>query len=524
MKKLSIFAALAAMTLFASCSKDNAGNGNGPEGDETKMGLTISFPKNTASRASTDNATADEMMVKDITLFLYGTGGEPAMGHLTEFDLTNDFNVSSTSTQNVYTLKHEKRVTTTTGLKSVYVGVNTKGSRFMGEGQVAGNLIDADANESLLNEFYTTSVAELIAEKDGLPGNTFRMFTKSVQKPTLVAETNPDWSKNNVVTVDVERQVAKMTADYAAGKTATTLTQWKRGGSDVYGTHTMKGYYLGQAGDKKMYRYPQYNLDGKQLTTTDVTGSGYVSQFKPLNTNGTALNATPSLTAGADKRTSFFGIENVSLNNVRKETTVAIFWTTFVPKKATVWDSVLGNATPGNPKAGWVEEDWTASKLDLTEKVGAANNTPVEEGSFWVIKHGDDYKFFYSRAESLEYANAFNLDGYANPPLAGGQIYQKGNSYFYAYLGEEPTYEFLRNQYYQLIVEGFNALGQPGTADPKDDPENPNPDPDPEPGEPDPEVPDPEEPTPGNEDETSLLLKVVVRQWDVKVLNSMILE
>lgn len=574
MKKLFV-SALAVALVFSSCTKDSGngnGTGNGTDGDGvgTKLGLTLTFPRSEGTRATdTENATPDEMNVNSIHLFIFNSDGTAANA-VNPIEMTlSDFTVVNNATNDTYTLKHSKRVTTTTGTKRIYVGINLSDEFLDG--------FDATYTESKLNDYFETTLAKLIdadptavSKKRYISGNKFEMFTDVVATPSLVAETDPNWSNTNMVEVEVIRQAAKMTADFGmrsgVAVTPTTVTNWYFTDANInpsganlvpYGVHTMNGYYLGQAALNKMYRYAQYNVAGKRITPTcpdpssvtdpketGLMGLGYTWHYFPVNANGLSIKAPQPADVNnvqATERTSYFGIENVSLNSIRKETTVAVFWTSFVPAYATVYDE---SETIGSGRSGWYMQDWnTNSTANPDAHIGQVVATPavfdgepnpidVEPGSFWAVKDGTDYRFFYTQEQANNFARDMNLDGYT-PQLREGILYQKGHSYFYVYLRNTQTQEceFVRNQYYQLLIQGIESLGTPGTLKPVDptdpeyptDPDDPNPPTPPTipPGEPDPTVPDPEEPTPGEEDETTFRVDIVVRQWDLHVMDGL---
>ncbi|MFV0589275.1 fimbrial protein, partial [Bacteroides reticulotermitis] len=107
----------AALTLgFSSCSNnDDLGNGDTIEsGRPTKMTLAIAQP---VTYAPDGNATTDETKIESVDVYIYSGSTFLKREHLT----ITDFDAGA---GNVWTLKKAKEIATTTGAKTIYVGVN----------------------------------------------------------------------------------------------------------------------------------------------------------------------------------------------------------------------------------------------------------------------------------------------------------------------------------------------------------------------------------------------------------------
>ncbi|WP_163209705.1 Mfa1 family fimbria major subunit [Bacteroides sp. 519] len=388
MKKI-LFAAMAATMMFASCSEnDETLPVNTSE--ETRVGLKLAFPSSGAARADDGSATAEELVVKSVKVFIFNEDGTKNV--FADRDISKDFK-AITGEKNAYELITKSKIATTTGVKHVYVGVNLPDA-------FATNVTKED---DLDTEFATT-VAALTSASAG-----YAMFSTAVQvTPSLVTEDDASWGTTNLVKVDVERLIAKMTANVASDLA-----------NDVAeGSFGDLSYQLAQAGKESMFRITQRDGNGKLVTNIAHSGYPALSTFKALNVPTLALNAAA--------RTSIFGLEHAGLNLQRQEVTYAVFTAKFTPEF-------------------------------VTEKAGEEYKTETAWSGgddFYVIETAAGRFFFADETAAEEYA--------ADNETAAPVFYKGGNCYYPVYLGAGTTYEFARNQYYNLTVTKFTGLGEPG--------------------------------------------------------------
>lgn len=277
MKKLFV-AALAAVTVFASCSKeDNVARTISEEGAKTTMGLAISFPQTRAADAS--NATADEVTVKDVTIFIFNTDGSASTGN-GEVRAYADFTPKG---NNVYALNENKRISTTAGGKHIYVGINLP------------TALKGMASEDALKAAWQFNMASDLTASTG-----FAMMSP-VANETLAAQEADTTPTANQVTVSVERLVSKVGVRQGTGSTGTFAHAF---------TITPDKFAVGNLATKM---FPIQQLTGTKLMTPMV--------------NSTAVNALVALNTGstANKDLAVYYVpEHRPASNLRGEATYAV--------------------------------------------------------------------------------------------------------------------------------------------------------------------------------------------------------
>ncbi|MDR2816532.1 MAG: hypothetical protein LBB62_07510, partial [Proteiniphilum sp.] len=199
MKKVN-FLTVAAMALtlaFQGCSNnDDVVNGeNISKGEPTSMQLVISAPKAPATFAPSDpNASEDEVMIKNVKVLIYEQTAtsfilEQVTAHPAEdFDAIVD--------QDAYRLKEEKKISTTTGVKKIYVAMNYTGA-LPEVGSSIGKINEQIVTLNATNELSNTNAG-------------FAMFSAVATNATLVTEDHVNYATSNNKVVKVKRLVAKI--------------------------------------------------------------------------------------------------------------------------------------------------------------------------------------------------------------------------------------------------------------------------------------------------------------------------
>lgn len=187
--KYLMAAAAAVLTLgFVSCSKDDTGGTPAPgAGDPTSFTIAIGQP--TTYAADDDNASTNELNFSTVDVFIYDAASFVQVNH--HYLTLADFGAPS---NNVYT--STKKLSTTTGAKLVYVGVNLPTA-------IADKIKAAQSTAGL------SAVHDITTQQLTQAGG-FAMFSASAANPSFVADENDPANK---VTVSVARLVAKVTVE-----------------------------------------------------------------------------------------------------------------------------------------------------------------------------------------------------------------------------------------------------------------------------------------------------------------------
>lgn len=288
MRLKSILAvACAATMMFASCSNDDNSNGFVKGDKEAQLNIAIAFPQAETRTVSDANATADELEITDITVFIFENGvAAPGNGTVIGADKFDE------PTNNVYTLKESDRITTTNGTKNIYVGVNLP------------NSMKGFTSENELSKALTVVPADLQSARGSA---MFSVSTVSKYlKESAAAEPTP---LDNQVEVEVERLVAKVAVSHGTSSSYT-----------VDGvTYTVDKFAVGQYGTSM---FPSKVVkDGKLITPYERTAAP--TNLFDVNAAGTAQN----------QLLSNYVIENATENLLGGEATYAVVRASFAPEK-----------------------------------------------------------------------------------------------------------------------------------------------------------------------------------------------
>ncbi|GAE86649.1 Mfa1 family fimbria major subunit [Bacteroides reticulotermitis] len=180
----------AALTLgLSSCSNnDDLGNGETIDtGRPTKMTLAITQP---TTYATDGNATAAEVDIKTVDVYIYSGSTFIKRENFKVDD--GDFVQDSTDPA-VWKLATGKEITTTTGAKNIYVGVNLSE-------ELAGKIAGTNPG----------TFAQTVASAAALNSDGFAMFSRTTTTADLVATDATDYDTKNTVSTTVARLLAKV--------------------------------------------------------------------------------------------------------------------------------------------------------------------------------------------------------------------------------------------------------------------------------------------------------------------------
>jgi len=278
MKKI-LLAAVAALFIFTSCNKEGIDN---PvlTGEKALLGLVIELPS-VSTKAVDANATADEVKITDVTIYVFNTDGTIVGSPVTKS--IGDFDAGASA--NTYVLKESARLTVTAGAKHIYVGANLPS-------QI----------KSLTSE---TALKRAVSTTNLVTTNGIAMFSK-LKEQTLLAQETGSTPTVNTAQVNIERLVAKIAAN--AGTTA--VSSLTNTGAGAY-TVTPDQFAVGNLADA-IFPVQQVNGSGKLLTPMSNTQT--IAALVNLNANGTAANAA----------TSFYVPEHRPESNLRGEATFIV--------------------------------------------------------------------------------------------------------------------------------------------------------------------------------------------------------
>ena len=407
--KFLLFAAAATTAGFTSCSSDDDSNG-GVEGANTRFSLTISTPKTYAD----PNATSDEVALNTVDVYIYK--GTSFAGHASltasDFTLTGD----------TWVLKETSAITTTTGEKTIYVGMNlpaTIATAIENSGPSAARTITA------LSELKTTG---------------FAMFSREAKKQTLTANLS-----ENVVETTVSRLVSKVV--FSSKETSYI----------VKGAGGLAEDLMFTAGNvnNKFFPLPMTDYKDPNFLVADESAN-FLHPSRPTQEvdDYVAINATGAVIKDANK---VYAMEN-SVANAPKQgsVTYGLVSAVYTPAQSTYY------ATAGD------------NTSDLK------NGTFAKGDDFWLVNGPDGNLFFSAEADAIAFVG---LDPLADPDEDIVK-YTAGKMYYAVWFKEDTPkgtaskYSIFRNTIYQVNVTDINGIGSntdqpgdednPGVIDPED--------------------------------------------------------
>ncbi|MCL1973693.1 MAG: Mfa1 family fimbria major subunit [Bacteroidetes bacterium] len=400
--KIFTIAALAAATLLASCMKEIT---NGvKEGEPTYLGLSFTFPANSkaGTKATTDdNATEAEAAFYTADVFIYNTAtGMPA--NYAHFD-SSDFTftgANATPDADKWTMNSGKLIPTTTGNKTIIVGLN----------------LPADMLAEIKDQSFP-AVAKLVDLARATSTSAgFVMFSTAPKQVTLVKEPGFTGENDNHPTVQVERIVAKV-----AVKKSETI-QYVGGGY-------MKSleFELNNINKKSLYIRPVDKKDHNWVSTPSTGDDALIDG----RTNFIAVNESNTTVKSLSPK---YCLENTTQNFLKGQITRVSVRGTWVPGVVKVYAN-------GTSKAeGYADDPIADTQVAQTFYAVTYNN-------------GASRGYFFNQAV----ANDFVADN----PGATLITYTGGVCYWDIFLNPAENFDVYRNDFYLCTITKVMVPGRP---------------------------------------------------------------
>lgn len=398
-----LMAATALVVGFSSCSNDDDENVGPNSGQQTTMKISIPMVKTYAEPKDT---IASESAFSTVDVYIFNGNSFETHKSLTK----SDFTLTGTT----WTLNDVSSISTTTGAKNIYVGLNLPEAT-------------KTAIKSGVYSVVTPSIADLST------ANAFPMF--SVNNTNNIQHTVGSVAADNHFQIAVERWAAKVTA-----RKATTINE------DVPAANALitdLSFSLGNV-NTKMHPLQKLlpsgiiedpNWDGFDIgaggtyTSSDFTnefGSNATishNAYKPLDAEGTALSS----------RVTKYAMENTSKAHYQGEVT---------------YISVRGKF---QPKAYYT---YTNGTLTV---VTSPTSVPSE---LYVVKAPEGVLFFELQAEAAAYAT----EKLGADPTKVVLVYKDGYTYFNIWLDAKVAgnvHPTLRNRIFDALITDIKSLGNP---------------------------------------------------------------
>lgn len=411
--------AVAALTLgLTSCSNDNDVTGEETDnGTETYMKVSINFPSTNdpQTRATGDNnATDDEAAVKGVDVYIYTSGG----AYLSHSNLgAGDFQQGqATANGDLYEAK--TKIKTTTGSKSVLVGINLPSA-------IATGLENKTLSEVLATA-QTLTRAQMTDLANGIP-----MFSTAVVDADFVAN-----EALNVITATVQRMVAKVTVEQSSSMKQDGV-KGELGTLQFAINNFNERSYLVQ---KASPNFEDPNWASGSYQSSEFSDASTAADWKTVVTT---VNDVKDLDA-------HYAAENTSEDKTMGEITRVTVRATFMPDKITVSDG----------HGGYEIKD-RVSDLGIT----------VPTTTFYTVTASatSGTAYFYD-------ANA--ADAYAQANNTSKATYANGLCYWNMYLNKETgkkgaQWDVVRNEFFRCQITRIVAPGNP-TPEVKDPNQKPD--------------------------------------------------
>lgn len=413
-----------------SCSDQNnesPTNGGADTGEPTYLDLSFSFPKGDVGtrtlRATTgdNNASLLETALNTVDVYIFNSNTGIMVKHqeLVASDFTQQ---PSTSTEDVW--KAKATIGTTTGQKTVFVGVNLP--RTFAQGLKNTSLAVFNDNVHLIG------MSDLVTDKG------IAMFSAKGMTSELKPIGEPGYTTNNTLKIAVKRLVAKVTVEEAPNMTVNGPGKIENLTFAI--NNINKKFYLVPKVDGSDPNYQPNSWLSADFTnavnTPGAPGDGYI-KVNPAN--------VPLV---SDLKT-LYSTENTSVNHWKEEITRATVRATFVPDNITQRNGSAFRQVP-NP-----------------------NKTPV---TFWTVLLQNGYKnYFLDESIATAYAAA-------NPGSFKSAAYKDGYCYYDMFLNKDGNFnkanvsakrwDVFRNDYYRCRITSILAPGRPNenVVDPKTPP------------------------------------------------------
>lgn len=427
MKLQNLFMTTSLIALgIISCNNEDydlQNKGDGTDGEETYMSLTLSFPKTDGPqfRATGDNnATLEETALDRIDVFIFNSN----TGFMVKNAVLNASNfdqLASTSSEDVW--KAKTTIGTTTGQKTIFVGINLPVTFAQG----LNNTSLANFNDIA----HTLNISELVTTQ-GLA-----MFSAKGTTSELKPIGDPAYNTNNVLKIPIKRMVAKITVEEGENMV-------------INGAGKLDNLSFAISNiNKKMYLVPKTDGSDPNYAANTWLAGDFISAVNTPGGAGDGFIRIDSAKTEVKKLKTLYATENTSVNHWKEEITRVIVRATFVPEKIT---DLQG--------ANYVQ-------------IANPNSSPT---TFWTVLLQNGFKYFFLNEST---ANAYKA---ANPGSIKSAAYTNGYCYYDMYLNKDgyfqgnivtaKKWDVFRNDYYRCRITNILAPGRPteNLVDPKTPP------------------------------------------------------
>lgn len=490
--KQLFFCSLTGLTLLAaSCSSNdealNGGDGTTSEG-KTYAQIAISVANSATTRADGDNTgddvfgTDDEYTVNDLTVVL-ADKNDIAMQVITP-ELKTATNTDDADKQ----VRVTEPFTCTPGKYKVYVLANYKNSQ-----SSLSPIIKGSTDMKMV--FGIGDITKLYTENNFFMTNVSAPEEKDIVEKAIEKEVNDDGTektggkKVNLVTVNVERAVSKVTFGNTADKLSFNIEE----GGNIIATAKLEGVslinlnnkmYLVKHGELAKYKPVADAVDWPYPVDPNYYKTKEDADYATYITDNFTQKEASSFSAPSDAK--FYCPENTmsALAQLNGQTTGVVYKVNYKPE--------------GKYYTELAAENGTDSYSQMFEKVLALGDdvraAAITKTIFTEADKTDGTFYSYNGYvfKSMAGACLYKAIATANPGADaaavntaftkgnedGIQTYTKGDCYYTAWIKHNPggttmqqdKYGVVRNFWYELTVNSIKKLGysKPTFKDPKD--------------------------------------------------------
>ena len=511
--KMMAGAVLAALGLFASCSKAGKEVQDPNQEGSTYVGITLNMGTNDL-RAEDDNYNSkgtwngkDE--IKTIDVYVVDVASNVVS---TGFYNKNNFTITQTGGATSITIVPKTAIRTTPGAKKVYALVNASA-------EVTQALANADAAvfENTYNKvaqgFAIASLAKNENGKDVIMASNAKECALTVVDGVTEAEALDTAAPRNRAKVEMKRVVARVLVT-----TNEEFYEVKYSDGITKMGVVKKISYAGAQGERKFFIGQQLTTDGKIYTPayayvpqqiSDIWGVTGKDSYDYSDLQAHTFTNNPRY---ATKINGALTVEQIGENSLAQ--------TLFMYEASHKYQSNSAN-TDVNTYDGDFRRGNTPYVLVRALFVPDAGAFADPEGANY--QEGED---FYLGANNKFYTKLAHVTDPAKGGVAGQKFrhYVKGKVLYYAFVNPDRAPGTLdapvfRNNIYHINIKGFKTIGTNWNPLYPEDPNNPNPggleNPDPKPSD-DPDNPNPFNPQdPNTPKETWMSVEMSVLPWTV---------
>ena len=511
--KMMAGALLAALGLFASCSKSGKDVQDPNQEGSTYVGITLNMGTNDLRAGEDDKFNPkgtwngkDEIKTIDVYVVDVASGVVS-----TGFYNKNNFTITQTDGAPSITIVPKTAIRTTKGQKKVYALVNASA-------EVTRVLADASATEfekaynTTAQEVAIASLAKNESGKDVIMASNAKECSIDVKEGVTAAEALAAASPKNRAKVEMKRVVARV---LVTTKEDTYEVKYSDG---VTKMGTVKNIsYAGAQGEKKFF-IGQQIANGQIKTpafayvptkTEDIWGATGKASYDYSDLKAHTFSSNPRMATKISG--SALSAKEIGEESLKK----SLFMFEASHKYQT---------NPANADVNTYDGDFRRGNTPyvLVRALFVPDKDAFADGTGASYKPGDD---FYLGANNKFYSKKENV----TDPTKGGiknqkfRHYLKGKVLYYAFVNPDRAPGTLdapvfRNNIYRIHITGFKTIGTNWNPlfPEKPDPNNPNPEnPDPKPSD-DPDNPNPFNPEdPNTPKETWMSVEMSVLAWTV---------